>query len=300
LEKLHYSEEGEFLKRLCRSRRGASTAISTVILTGTIVALVSVATVFVNNVLWTRVAESDFNSAKQFMQTIGLQVDDVAWIVGRKTTVRYSSRDGSVVFLPSALNYTVYVKTQGGSTYDYFASYQVGILLFNVPVTKYSVYDGYYELIYPPTAVNLTFTGSNAPVARVFGVEKLTPSMGDGRYTRVVVTPSVRSLFSEIIGDDESTYYVKLYLPVLVQGSGSGVSQSVTLTGSSVTTQTKIRVASVRVTVGFPSATFAQGFDSTFFHFPSLSQQIDVPQGYDNSILEFYSGRVNVELGVHA
>ena len=287
-------------RKLARNRKAVSPAISTVILTGTMVALISVCVVFVNGFLWTRVAESDFNSAKQFMQTIGLQIDDVAWTIGRKGTVRYSSAYGSVNFLSSALNYTVYIRTQGSGTYAFLASYQVGVLLFNMPVSKYSLFDGYYELIYPASAKNLTFTGTSAPVACVFGVEKLTPSMGDGSFARVVVAPSMRSLFSNMTTTSGSTHYTRLYLPLLTQGSGHGSSQSVTLTGTSVAANTKNQIASIKITVDFPAATRLQGFDAAFFHFPSLTQVIDIPAGYSDSVLELYTGLVNVELGVHS
>lgn len=289
-----------FTRKSARNTKAISPTVSTVILTGTMVALISVSVVFVNGFLWARVAESDFNSAKQFMQTMGLQIDDVAWTVGRKGTVRYSSTYGTVNFLPSALNYTIYIKTQGSGTYQFLASYQVGILLFNMPVSKYSLFDGYYELIYPASANNLTFTGTSAPVARVFGVEKLTPSMGDGSFTRVVVAPSVRSLFSNMTTTNSSTYYTRLYLPVLTQGSSHGSSQSVTLTGNSVSANTKNRITSIKITVDFPVTTRLQGFDAAFFHFPSLTQVIDVPAGYSDSVLELYTGVVNVELGVHS
>ena len=265
-----------------------------------IVALLTVAVIFVNNSLWTNVAESDFESAKQYMQTIGLQIDDVAWTIGRKVTVRYSSRYGTVSFLPSALNYTVYVKVQGNESYQFFASYKVGVLLFNVPVSKFSLFDGYYEAIYPSTVSNLTFTGTSAPVARVFIVEKLTPPMSDGSFIRVIVAPSIRSLFSNITTTSGSTFYMRLYLPVLNQSSAQGSSQSVTLTGSSVTANTKNQITSVKVTVDFPNETSQQGFDASFFHFPSDEQVIDVPPGYSDPVLEFYSGKVEVELGVHS
>jgi len=85
-----------------------------------------------------------------------------------------------------------------------------------------------------------------------------------------------------------------------VQGVGQGTSQSVTLTGNSLTTNTKNQVTSVKVTVGFPSATSQQGFDASFFHFPCLYQVVDVPPGYSDSVLELYSGGVSVELGVHS
>lgn len=289
-----------FKKKFTRNRKAVSATVSAVILTGTMVALVSVSLVFVNGFLWTRIAETDFNSARQFMQTMGLQIDDVAWAVGRKGTVRYSSTYGTVYFLSSALNYTFYIKTQGSGTYQFLASYQVGVLLFNMPVSHYSVSDGYYELLYPNSANNLTFTGTSAPVARVFAVEKLTPPMGDGSFTRVVVVPTVRSLFSNMTTSNSTTHYTRLYLPVLTQGSDHGTSQSVTLTGNSVAANTKNRISSIKITVDFPTATRQQGFDASFFHFPTLTQIIDVPAGYSDSVLELFTGLVTVELGVHS
>jgi hypothetical protein len=286
------------LKRLKGNTGAASTAISTVILTGVMVALISVALVFVNSSLWTNVASSDFNSGEQFMQTIGLQIDNVAWTIGRKATVQYSSTYGSVSFLPSALNYTVYVKTQGSGSYQFFASYTTGVLLFNIPTSKFSVSNGYYQLLYPPSAKNLTFTGTSAPVARVFCVEKLTPPMSDGSFVRVVVAPSIRSLFSNMTTTGTSTYYVRLYLPVLVQGSVGGSSKSVTLTGSSVSVNTQNQITSINVTAGFPSGTSQQGFNASFFHFSSNTQIINVPSGYSNSVLELYNGKVTLQLGV--
>jgi len=271
-----------------------------VILTGTIVALLSVTAVYVNNILWLRAAESDFNSAKQFMQTMGFQIDDVAWTIGRKATVRYSSAYGNVDFLPSALNYTIYAKIQGSSNYEFVTSYKVGVLLFNMPVSKYSLYDGYYELIYPTSAENLTFAGVSAPIARVFAVEKLTPPMSDGNFVRIIVAPSVRSFFSTMTTTNSATFYTKLYLPVLVQGINKGSYQSVTFTGDSVAATTKNRVTSVKVTVAFPTETSQQGFDASFFHFSSLEQVIDVQPGYSDSQLEFYIGEVKVDLGVHS
>jgi hypothetical protein len=254
----------------------------------------------VNSFVWAKTAESDFNSAKQFMQTIGLQIDDVAWIAGRKATVRYSSAYGSVYFLSSALNYTVYVKTQGSANYQFFASRTVGVLLFNMPVSKYSLYDSYYELIYPVSVDNLTLTGTSAPLARVFGVEKLTPAMSDGSFARVVVAPAIRSLFSSMTTESGSTFCTRLYLPVPMQSGIGGSHQSVTLTGNLVTAITQNNVTSVKVTVGFPEATSQQGFDASFFHFPCVEQIFSPPGGYSDSQLELYIGEVEVDLGVHS
>jgi hypothetical protein len=279
-------------KRRGRNVRGVSPAISTVIITGVIVALVSVAVAFANNHLWMRVAESDFNSAEQFMQTIGLEIDDVAWVIGRTETVRYSSRYGEVGFQPSVLKYTIYVDTGDEGGYLPLVNYTVGVLLFNIPVEQYSMFNGYHKLIFPPSANTLILNGTSAPVVRVFAIEKLP--MADGSFIRVVVAPCVRSFFSNVTGEGASTCYVKLYLPVLEQGSSPRRAQSVTLTGSSVTAETVGNVIGLKVNVEFPSDTL--GFDDSFFQFPFTEEEIDTPDG---SVLEVYAGEVRVEFGVH-
>ena len=284
-----------FKKRL--GKRGVSPVVSTVIMTGSIVALLSITLVFANSFLWSKVAESDFNSAKQLMKTIGLQIDDVAWTVGRTETIQYSSNYGEITLLSSALNYTVYVKTRGSGTYQFLDSCLVGVLLFNIPTSRYSLGNNYYELIFPSQNNTLTLTGTSAPVMREFAVEKLP--MGDGSYIRVVVAPCIRSLFSTINMSGSSTYYVKLYLPHLTQGSAPRHTQSVTVTGKSVEAKTVSNVASINVTVSFPSSTEQMGFDASFFKFPSLYQVIDIPDVYDDSVLEFFVGGVTAEFGVN-
>jgi len=262
---------------------------------GTTIALLMVTIVFINNRLWSSVAESDFNSARQYMQTVGLQIDDVAWTMGRKETVRYASSYGSVsISQTEAINYTIYVKTQGSSNYQYFANYASHILLFNIPTSKYSLANGYYEQIYPQTTSTITFSGTSAPVARVFAREILP--MADGSFARIVVIPAVRVLSSSVNSSSSKVYYLKLYLPVLEAGSAHGSAQSVTMTGASIVTRTLSKITSINVTVSFP----AQGFDSSFFHFSSESQEINVPVGYDNAILELYGGKVETVLGVQS
>jgi hypothetical protein len=263
-------------------------------MTGAMVALLSITLVFANSFLWSKIAESDFNSAKQLMQTIGLQIDDVAWTPGRTETIRYSSKCGEVAFLSSALNYTVYVKTKGSPTYQLLASYKVGVLLFNIPISKYSISNTYYELIFPSQNNTLTLTGTSAPVIREFAIEKIP--MGDGNYIRVVAAPCIRSLFSTTNTSDND-YYVKLYLPYLTQGSAPRLTQSVTVTGNSLNAKTVSNVASINVTVSFPSSTALMGFDASFFRFPRLYQVINIPNGYDDAVLEFFVGGVVAEFG---
>ena len=131
------------LRRLRRDERAVSPAISTVILTSAVVVLLLVTVTFANNFLNARMAENEFSATKQFMQTVGLQIDDVAWTIGRTQTIRYASRFGQVNFESLALNYTVYVNDV------FLASYSTGILLFNMPISRYSVSNNYSERIFP-------------------------------------------------------------------------------------------------------------------------------------------------------
>ena len=276
---------------------GIASPISTVILTGTIMVIVLTTAAYADRVFLFKVAESDFKSAKQFMRTLALQVDDVAWLMGKTETLSYSSRFGEVTVLPSALNYTVYVKVEGGEGYEFFASYVTDILVFNIPLSSYSLFNGYYESILPPSKGEIVLWGAAVPAMRVFAVEKLP--MGDGEFVRVVAAPSMRILNStvEVVGGND-TLYLKLYLPILRHRDSPRIAQSVTLRGVSVTASTIDHVESINVTVSFPQQSSQLGFDESFFQFPSLSTVIDVPEGYSGTVLELHIGEVDVTLGL--
>lgn len=268
-----------------RSNKAVSPAVSTVIITGVMVSLITVALSFASNFLLLRMAESEFNSSKQFMQTLGLEIDDVAWVIGRTETVRYSSRYANVALIP-ALNYTIYVNTTTEQNRKLYTNV-TNIVCFNMPVEQYSVGNDYFELIYPSSGSGFVLGGTSAPVAKVFAVEKLP--MNDGSFIRVVVAPTIRML-SLSIGD---TNYTRLYLPTLAKGETPGRSQSVTLTGISVSKLGET-VTGIKVRVSFPQAEF--GFDSSFFNFPG-EETIEVTEG---TVLELYVGAVDAGLGVHA
>lgn len=248
--------------------------------------------VYSNNYLQSKMAESDFSSAKQFMQTVALQIDDVAWTLGRTETMRYSSRYGDVTVLPSCLNYTVYVD-RGSGNFSFFSTYLVGTILFNVPISQYTLYNGYHELILPYSDNTLTLKGASAPVTRVFAIEKLP--MGDGSYIRIAVAPSIRVLNSTI----SSTLYVKMYLPIIDLTPTPRLAQSVTVTGSSISANMINNVKSIKVTVSFPTTTSEMGFDNSFFHFPDTSEIISIPNGFSDVVLETYASRVNTMVGAH-
>jgi hypothetical protein len=272
---------------LRKDERGVSPAISTVILTSAVVVLLLVAVVFANNFLTARMAENEFSAVKQFMQTVGLQIDDVAWIIGRTQTVRYASKYGQVNFESAALNYTVYVN---GTVY--FVNYTTGILLFNMPIDKYSVGNNYYESIFPSNKSFLQ-VGSSAPVSYVYVIEKLP--MNDGDYVRVVVVPIIRVLNSTISAGGTVKNYFKFYLPILSAGANPRLSQSVTLTGRNVSVKTMEGVNLVNVSVSFPKSSL--GFGQGFFNFDKTVEILSVPSG---SVVEFYTGEVVVSLGMHS
>lgn len=259
--------------------------------------MILVAMGFANNFLDARMAENEFSTNKQFMLTTGLQIDDIAWTIGRTQTVRYSSQYGNIQFQSAALNYSFEVYT--GGAWRTVISNVTGMILFNIPVGIYSVSNNYFERI---SSSNGSFLqqGPSAPVAQVFCVEKLP--MNDGNYTRIVVVPTIRMLNSTIVGPEQgSTNYFKFYLPALVAGPNPHLSQSITMTGDEITKIAVNNVDQVRINVTFPNGgSGSSGFDSSFFNFESTTITLNSttsPSITANSVVEFYLGKVVVSLG---
>jgi hypothetical protein len=246
--------------------------------------MILVTTTFANNYLTQRIAENEFYAMKQFMQTIALQLDDVAWTIGRTQTVRYASTFGQVSFQSPALNYTVYVNDVP------IASFITGALFFNMPTGKYSLGNGYRERIFPADGSFLQ-QGTSAPVSHVFVVE-IVP-MIDGNYIRIVAAPSIRMLNSTISTGGTTVNYYNFYLPILDQGSHPRLSQSVTLQGTTINVRTTGDVNQIKLRVDFPMS--GLGFDQQFFDFKNLEEVVNVPSG---SVLEFYTSEVIVSLGL--
>jgi uncharacterized membrane protein len=271
------------LRRLRKNKRAISSAISTTILTSAIIVMLLVTITFVNSYLNGQIAQNDFNSMKQFMQTLGLQVDDVAWIPGRTQTLTYASKYGQVTFRSPALTYSFYFD---GSL---VASFSVGVILFNIPTSDYSIANNYFEELFPSSNSFLQ-NGTSAPVCRAFVTEKVP--MQDGNYIRVAVAPIVRQLNALING----VSYARFYLPILNQGSSPQLSQSVTLTGINVPHVIFSNVNNVTIAVAFPNAV-GMGLTSGFFSFAATSQTVILGH---NSVVEIYGGNVTVSLGVSA
>lgn len=279
------------LRSLRRDRKAVSPAISTVILTSAVVVLLIVTIAFANNFLNSRMAENEFSAMEQFMQTVGLQIDDVAWIIGRTQTIRYASKYGQVSFENKTLVYTVYVD-KPGQGYVYLANYSVGVLLFNMPIIKYSLGNNYYESIFPSDRSFLQ-KGTSAPVSHVYATERLP--MRDGSFIRVVVAPTIRMLNSTISMSGTTNNYFKFYLPILSNGTSPYHSQSVTLTGKNVLVKTEGSVNAVKIRVSFPKINL--GFDKGFFNFDNEEKVISFSKP---SIIEVYTSEVSVSLGLYA
>jgi len=134
--------------------------------------------------------------------------------------------------------------------------------------------------------------GTSAPVSHVYVIEKLP--MDDGNFIRVVVAPSIRMLNSTISTGGNETNYFRFYLPILSSGTHPRYSQSVTLAGSKVLVKTEGAVNRVRIHISFPKGSL--GFDKEFFNFEKEDEIINVSSG---SVIEFYTGKVIVSLGLH-
>jgi hypothetical protein len=276
-------------RSLQKDKRAVSPAISTVILTAAVIVMILVAMGFANNFLDARMAENEFSTNKQFMLTTGLQIDDIAWTIGRTQTVRYSSQYGNMKFLSPAVNYTFEINT--GSGWETLFSNTTGMILFNIPVSIYSITNNYFERILPSSNGSFLQQGPSAPVSQVFCVEKLP--MIEGNYTRIVAVPSIRMLNSTIDGPAGApTNYYKFYMPALAAGNHLYRSQSITVTGNDITKIIRNDVNQVRISVTFPND--ESGFDTDFFNFDHISETVTL---LPSSVVEFYVGKVIVTLG---
>ena len=264
--------------------KGASPAVSAVIITAIVVSLVLVAMTFANNFLESRISESEFDSIKQFMQNTAVQIDDLAWIPGTIQTSRYSSKYGEMKFIPNALNYTIYYRNASG---EYLLCYGVsGIIAFEMPVSKYSISDNYFKLVYPSNN-SLVFEGAAAPIARVYVIEKIST----GNYIRVILNPCIRLVESNF-GQEK---HYKLYLPILYSEESPKQHQTATFRSTQLTVYRaghNIGVTEIRIVVT-PLI-----YDAEFFGFsPSeMNRTINIDDG---SVVEAYISRVRVSIGLH-
>lgn len=278
-------------EKIVRDTKAVSAALSTMILTGAVVSMLLVTMLFANSFLDTRLAENEFAANKQFLLTAGLQIDDIAWTIGRTQTLRYSSSFGSMGFQSAALNYTFEARI--GSNWEVLFTNITGILMFNMPIQAFSLGNNYFERINPVRNGSFLQYGSTASVNHVYSIANLP--MAEGNYTRIVVAPTIRVLNSTISGPQYGeTRYYKFYLPILEPGNHLYRSQSVTMSGNGITKIARNGVNQVRISVSFPNGDESLGFGSNFFKFDHQTEIINL---FGNAVVEFYLGSVIVTLG---
>ena len=280
-----------------KNKSATSPAISTVILMASAVVMILVAMTYANNILSLKMAENEYNTNKQFMQTTGQQIDDIAWTIGRAQTVSYSIKYGNVEFQEVALDYTfqVHTSTRGWKTLS--LSGKTGIILYNMPVGSYSLGNNYFARA--PITANTSFLlpDSSAPISQVICEQK--SSVSGGSYNRIALVPTMRVLTSTVTSTTGSTNYFKFYLPDLENGTNLYRSQSITLTGEGISKVTQDHVDQVIISVSFPQAA-SLGFDSSFFNFKSNTITLNsasTPKLTPDSVVEFYVGNVVVTIG---
>lgn len=103
------------LRRLLRSRKAVSPAISTVIITGTIVVLVLVAYTYVFQALERQSGNSEFEIAKKGILAFDDAVENVAWKPWSSRSTRFVADYGAVELVPDALNLNVTAYAGSGS-----------------------------------------------------------------------------------------------------------------------------------------------------------------------------------------
>ena len=286
-------------KPLRNNNRAVSPAISTVVMTTALVVLVFVAMNYANSSLTLSIAGDEFSASKQFMQTVGMQIDNVAWTIGRTETVDFTSRYGQIAFVPNVINYTFEINNGGSWQTIYNAT--TGMIMYKMPTSTYNLGNNYFDRVVPSNDGSILQWNASASVSQVFATEKLP--MKDGSFARVISVPAVRALNSTLNTAAGNYSYYKFYLPTLIGGSSPYLSQSVTLTGSSLNrvmpsgTVTQIRINATALAA--PST--PPGFDSGFFNFDHASETINITQGPPgSSLIEFYSGTVSVSIGLVA
>jgi hypothetical protein len=279
------------ITRLKDNKRGVSVVISTVIITTTVMVTVLITAFCASNILDSCLAENEYAASKQFMLTTGLQIDDVAWTVGRTQTITYSSKFGHVKFQTLALNYSMQTHSNITGWETVLSNVTTGMVLFNIPIDEYNIDNHYFERILPSQNGSFLQEGPAATVSHVF-VHELLP-INDEDFLRIAIVPSIRVLNSSIAGPSQSTStsYCKFFLPTLERSSENPyLSQSVTMVGGEITKIIRRGIDQVQITVSFPS-----GFDSTFFNFDKLVETKSLPA---DSVVEFYIGNVIVSLGL--
>ncbi len=155
-----------------------------------------------------------------------------------------------------------------------------------MPTAEYSLGKNYMHFIGSSNSSFLQ-SGSAAPDSFAYSVEKIP--MSGGNYLRIVVVPTIRMMTTKVGSEN----YAEFYLPLLTNGASPCLSKSVTLICQNVNQCMQSSVSEVKITASFPKA--LEGFDSTFFPFPTTS--VTVPL---DATVQLYIGQVSVSVGLYA
>ncbi len=233
--------------------------------------------------------ETDFESAKNFMRNLGLQVDDVAWVKGRVDTVHFTSQYGQLEYLPGAVTYTIDFYDASNAHIGSTIIADCDIFMYNMPVEKYYLEEGYYQTLISEGDDNLILTGVNAPVTRVFATQ--SSIVGNNQYLRIALVPAIRYQ-SYNVTYGATTRYIRLYVPKLQSGYSSNQPKSVVLTGLDINTEIRQGVRKIVVSVDFPL--LGQNYDNNFFKFQPPGETILLTA---NTNVELYTGIVRLDYG---
>jgi len=284
---------------LRKNKRAVTPAISTIIITAALVVLVLVTVSFADNELTIQMAQGEFSSSKNFMQSTGTQIDNVAWTIGRTEAVDYIAKYGDVSFTPGVLNYTFEVSYNDGASWQLIYNCTTGMIMYNMPASVYSIGNDCFSRIVPASSGSFLQQGVSAPVYQVFEVEN---AVAYGAYARIVTVPTVRVINSTLPGESSSESYYEFYVPSLVTASSPYLSQSLSLTGAGLNMAAASNSAQssyqVRITATIPMGVIPSGFKSfsnSFFNFDHTTETLSVPAG---SFVEIYNGNVRVSIGL--
>ncbi len=271
------------------SRRGVSPLISTWLIMVTTMLALSVTLGYTQSTLTRKNGETDFESAKNFMRNLGLQVDDVAWVKGRVDTVHFTSQYGQLEYLPGAVTYTIDFYDASNAHLGSTVIVDCDIFMYNMPVEKYYLEEGYYQTLISEGDDNLILTGVNAPVTRVFATQ--SSIVGNNQYLRIALVPAIRYQ-SYNVTYGATTRYIRLYIPKLQPGYSSNQPKSVVLTGLDINTEIRQGVRKIVVSVDFPL--LDQNYDNNFFKFQPPGETITLTA---NTNVELYTGIVRLDYG---
>ena len=276
------------------SRRAVSPLISTLLIMVMTMLALSVTLGYTQATLTRKNGETDFESAKNFMRNLALQVDDVAWVKGRVDTVHFTSQYGQIEYLSDAVQYRIDFydgsnRLVGSNVTD------CDVFMYNMPTEKYYLEEGYYEPLIIEGSNNIIAIGTNAPVTRVFAAQSST--VGDAQFLRIVLVPALRCQTYNVTSNDITTRYVRIYLPKLQPGYSSSLPKSVVLTGLDIKTEIHEAVRRIDVSLVFPMD--AKYYDNNFFQFkvgdaPAVTQSISLT---GDSNAELYIGMVRLDYG---